>query len=664
MKRLFIWLFCLSLSVANENETIESLPNILFTYDKLKKENTVTTLQVDFNKAVQHLENEEYEQAIAILERTSDVLRIPSYLNLGIAYYKLNDIHKAQVYLKQIYNVKETMYANTYAFMSTCYYLYEITKEEHYLEELIQAARDNKSLKDNEKRMLADTFIILKQYKQALDILKTIKSGVEFKKALLYIKLQDYKRSEPLLQRAYKESLSEQRTDEILWFMIYRDLKANDLPKLHEHLNILDQRIERFSVNRYLQLSLSFSETKYTSEEYLDFVVNYDQNRQLDMMFYFAPFVFSDNEEIIYDSLKGFIFNSKQNVQSLEQMVQYNSEFIKVIKDDPIKRVYELRKLIQNRDVKSYVYYNLALSLAQIQDFNAAHEYFKIAYKLNPGNKLYAAMTLLSAKRIYKTVDEESYIKRNIGSPYGLYNYFGQSLYALFIDKKHQINTKTQSFKNTIFAASIELLNQQHAGKKITGEETLFQDHYKDPLVFLMHKVLRKNNESQFAYISRLQDTIALQINNNFLDTSLIITEFYVDILKALALFDKANFNIDNYYSPSYLRTKALELIHDGNSTAAIAILEYLQNRYSLKDKYTLYLIVAAYLQMGEYEEASLQISLIKALLNDSGSNFLNGVQLVQDLKLNSARQFFNHPYEDTLIDFKLIGFDAFLESL
>jgi hypothetical protein len=67
---------------------------------------------------------------------------------------------------------------------------------------------------------------------------------------------------------------------------------------------------------------------------------------------------------------------------------------------------------------------------------------------------------------------------------------------------------------------------------------------------------------------------------------------------------------------------------------------------------------------MGEYEEASLQISLIKALLNDSGSNFLNGVQLVQDLKLNSARQFFNHPYEDTLIDFKLIGFDAFLESL
>jgi hypothetical protein len=534
--------------------------------------------------------------------------------------------------------------------------LYEITKEEHYLEELIQAARDNKSLKDNEKRMLADTFIILKQYKQALDILNTIKSGVEFKKALLYIKLQDYKRSEPLLQRAYKESLSEQRTDEILWFMIYRDLKANDLPKLHEHLNILDQRIERFSVNRYLQLSLSFSETKYTSEEYLDFVVNYDQNRQLDMMFYFAPFVFSDNEEIIYDSLKGFIFNSKQNVQSLEQMVQYNSEFIKVIKDDPIKRVYELRKLIQNRDVKSYVYYNLALSLAQIQDFNAAHEYFKIAYKLNPGNKLYAAMTLLSAKRIYKTVDEESYIKRNIGSPYGLYNYFGQSLYALFIDKKHQINTKTQSFKNTIFAASIELLNQQHAGKKITGEETLFQDHYKDPLVFLMHKVLRKNNESQFAYISRLQDTIALQINNNFLDTSLIITEFYVDILKALALFDKANFNIDNYYSPSYLRTKALELIHDGNSTAAIAILEYLQNRYSLKDKYTLYLIVAAYLQMGEYEEASLQISLIKALLNDSGSNFLNGVQLVQDLKLNSARQFFNHPYEDTLIDFKLIG--------
>jgi hypothetical protein len=653
-----------SLSVANENETIESLPNILFTYEKLKKENTVTTLQVDFNKAVQHLENEEYEQAIAILERTSEVLRIPSYLNLGIAHYKLNDFHKSQVYLKQIYNVKETVYANTYAFMSACYYLYQMSKKEHYLEELVQAARDNKTLKDNEKRMLADTFIILKQYQDALDILKTIKSGVEFKKALLYIKLFDYTTSEALLQRAYKESLSQQRTDEILWFMIYRDLKANDLPKLHEHLNILDQRIDSFNVNRYLQLSLTFSETKYTSEQYLDFITNYDQNRQLDMIFYFAPFVFSDNEEIIYDSLKGFIFNSKQNVQSLEQMVQYNSEFIKVIKDDPIKRVYELRKLIQNRDVKSYVYYNLALSLAQIQDFNAAHEYFKIAYKLNPGNKLYAAMTLISAKRIYKTVDEHNYIKQIIGSSYGLYNYFGQNIYALFMNRDLEVNAQASSFKNTIFAAYIELLKKKKQGKKITGEETLFQDHYKDPLVFLMHKVLRKNNESQFAYISRLQDSTPLNINNNFLDTSLVTTEFYVDILKALALFDKANFNIDNYYSPSYLRTKALELIHDNNSQAAIGILEYLQNRYSLKDKYTLYLIVAAYLQMGEYEEASLQISLIKALLNDSGSNFLNGVQLIQDLKLNSARQFFNHPYKDTLIDFKLIGFDAFLESL
>ncbi|MGD9554981.1 MAG: hypothetical protein AB7V28_11410, partial [Arcobacteraceae bacterium] len=132
----------------------------------------------------------------------------------------------------------------------------------------------------------------------------------------------------------------------------------------------------------------------------------------------------------------------------------------------------------------------------------------------------------------------------------------------------------------------------------------------------------------------------------------------------ALALFDRANFNIDNYYSPSYIRTLAIKLIHDNNSNAAIGILEYLQNRYELKDKYTLYLMVAAYLQQKEYNEASLQISLIKALINDSGANFLNGVQLIQELKINSAKQFFSHPYYDTFIDFDLIGFDEFLESL
>ncbi len=78
-----------------------------------------------------------------------------------------------------------------------------------------------------------------------------------------------------------------------------------------------------------------------------------------------------------------------------------------------------------------------------------------------------------------------------------------------------------------------------------------------------------------------------------------------------------------------------------------------------------MYLIVAALLEAGKYNDASLQISLIKAILNDNGADFLTGgVQLIQELKFSSANQYFKEPYMDSLIDFRILNFDELLESL
>jgi len=77
-----------------------------------------------------------------------------------------------------------------------------------------------------------------------------------------------------------------------------------------------------------------------------------------------------------------------------------------------------------------------------------------------------------------------------------------------------------------------------------------------------------------------------------------------------------------------------------------------------------MYLMVAALLEAGRYNDASIQISLIKVILNDPDADFLTAIQLIQDLKISSAKQFLLQPYLDSLIDFKLIGFDEYLESL
>ena len=198
----------------------------------------------------------------------------------------------------------------------------------------------------------------------------------------------------------------------------------------------------------------------------------------------------------------------------------------------------------------------------------------------------------------------------------------------------------------------------------VTPNEPLLIDNYKDPYVYLIKFMLRNEDENDYEYFSRLQDTIPLKFNNYFLEGPLIITQYYIDILKALGLFNKADLNIVGYHSPSYLRTKALRDLHTGNPFATVSLLEYLQEEYHLEDKYTMYLIVAGLLESGKYNEASLQISLIRALLKDDGADFLTGVQLIQELKLTTAKELLKSKYVDSLIDFKLENFDEYLELL
>lgn len=645
-----------------KKELIESQPEIIFQYDKLKKSHDNLALQVEFNKAVLLLEKEQYEDAIKILKYTSSVLEVPSFLNIGIAYYKLNSIDNAIVYLNKIYENKASANDNTYSYMAACFYLYQISKDNKYLDTIVKVAKKFKKLSEHAKRMLADTYIILKEYEKALKVLNKMDYAMDLKKALIHIKLKNYEKADILLKKAQENTLNPNTLDNILWFRVFTDLKSNNIERLRDNLDSINDRRLLFKTNQELPLEIYFNQNKYTPKQYLDFVVKFTNERKMDFIFYFAPFIFSDSQEVIYDSSKGFIFSSQNNLDSLEEMVEYNAKFLKIVKLDPIIRVVELKKLLV-KDTRSYIYYNLALSYAQISDFHNAFKYFEKAYKLNPGNKLYAVMTLVTAKRLKIKLKDKDYIDNIIRTKDGMYNYFGKEVYKLFINPEYSIAKETTNYKSTIFYKAIDYLKKLNEGKA-TVDHPLLSKHFKDPLTYLMRLVYRKKGENAYSYYSRLQDTIPLRLNNNFLEGPLIITQYYVDVLKSLGLFKNADLNIAGRNSPSYLRTKALRDLHLNEPDESIKTLEYLQNEYALEDKYTMYLLVAALLEAGRYNDASIQISLIKAILNDKDADFLTAVQLIQELKFSSAKQFLSQPYLDSLIDFRLIGFDDYLESL
>ena len=148
------------------------------------------------------------------------------------------------------------------------------------------------------------------------------------------------------------------------------------------------------------------------------------------------------------------------------------------------------------------------------------------------------------------------------------------------------------------------------------------------------------------------------------MNSSLITSLYYIDILKALGIFSRADFYIPKESSPLYLLTDAYSSLYLGKANESINILNRLKNEYNIENRFTMYLLVASYLEAKRREEASIQITLIKAFYNDTDTDFLTAIQLIQTLNINAAIQFLNKAYNNQFISFDIIGFDEFMLSL
>lgn len=660
--RTLFFIFLLNNLQAKE-DLVESQPQILFQYDKLKQNQDNFALQVEFNKAVLLLQREEYETAINLFFNTSEIMQVPSFLNIGIAYYKLNAIDKAIIFLNKIYENEANKSDNSYSFMAACYYLFQISKDQKYLDDIITLAGKFRNLSEHSKKLVVDTLILLKDYEKALKMMNVMEYPSALKKALIHIKLRQYNEAYLELEKEESDTVNPITLNRILWFKVFVNLKSNNLTRLNDDLKELNERRLNFKTNLDLPLEIYFNKEKHTPKEYLDFVLKFNDDRKINFVYYYAPFIFSDYKELSYDSSRGFIFDENENINLLENMVRYNGRFLEIAKQDPIIRVNSLKKMLNEGNNKSYVYYNLALSYAQIFDFKNANKYFESAYKLNPGNKLYALMRLITSKKIKEPNKDNDLLVETIKLNDGLYDFYAKELYRIFFEKTYTHKIEPKNYGNTIFRYAITYLDNLENGT-LKYDNKLFELFSKDPLTYLLKFSFRFENESDYSYYSRLQDTVPLKINDNFLEGPQIVTSLYVDLLKSLGVFNKADFEITGKTTPTYLKTKAYKDLFASNADESIKTLEYLQKEYNLEDKNTMFLLAASFLEAGRYNDASIQISLIKALLKDKDADYLTGVQLIQELKIGSAQQSFKHQYNNSLIDIRLVGLDEFLESL
>ena len=655
-------------------DIIESQPQIIFELEKLEASNENLEIQVDFNKAVLHFRKGEYKDALRLFERTSKIFEAPSLLNMGIIYYKQKDDEKAKELFNKIYSKKTNLLNQPYSFISSCYYLFEITKDDKYMLDLVTIFQNSNKLseynelitdiKDAILKELANRYLMIEDYENALGALNAMSYSLDLKKAMILIKLNNFKKASVILKKVREEEKNGEILNKVLWISAYSSLKQNNFEDAQEILDLINDRKKDFNVNTQMPLEIFFNKDLYTYKDYYKKVIKFDEERMYDFIYYFAPFVFSDSKEIIYDSVKGFIYGKAQSVENLENMVEYNTKFINLVKQDPIKRVNELKNIIKT-DSKAYIYYNLALSYAQINDFTNAYKNFEKAYKLSPGNKLYSVMYLITANKISADIPEKqrAILDKNIKDSGGLYSYFAKELYKLFVNSAYNVVEASQSYEKTVFYKAIDFLKKMNNNENLSNHQ-LLEDYERDPFIYLLKLVQKNKNEDDYRYAARVQDAVTLKYNNNFLDSSLITSKYYIDILKAFGVFSRVDFNIDGNNNPSYLLTKVYSDLYLGKPLNSIDTLKRLKDEFGYENRFTMYLSTASFLESLRPEEASIQISLIKAFYKDKDTDFLTAIQLLQNMNISSAKQFLENKYDNPYIDFRIVGFEEFMLSL
>lgn len=274
-------------------------------------------------------------------------------------------------------------------------------------------------------------------------------------------------------------------------------------------------------------------------------------------------------------------------------------------------------------------------------------------------------MYLITANKTFANIPEKqrSILEKNIKGNGGLYSYFAKELYKLFVNSSYNVVEQAQSYEKTVFYKAIDFLTKMNNNEDISKHK-LLEEYEKDPFIYLLKLVQKDKNEDEYRYAARVQDAITLKYNNNFLDSSLITSRYYIDILKAFGVFTRVDFNIDGNKNPSYLVTKAYSNLYINKPFDTIDTLKRLKDEFDYENRFTMYLSTAAFLESLRLEEASIQISLIKAFYKDKDTDFLTAIQLLQNMNISSAKQFLVNKYNNPYIDFRIVGFEEFMLSL
>ncbi|MGJ9400812.1 motility protein PflB [Campylobacter coli] len=437
-------------------------------------------------------------------------------INAAVCALKLNDKEKFKYYidLAQVYLPKERK-SKLYD-----YYLALINYYKGYYPEALQMLQrvNSEPYTDVAKYLSAKIYAKMDFDAKSVQQLNTQGSfEPSLSLGLLYARMGEYDKAKIALNTAMK---IERDFNQSLSALTLVDIKTGDFQDMllrlqdtyrndEDKYKILDRYKIKVRLNKEL-FNIAIAQRNFSND------ILKKQKDQFDLLFYFAPYqVFDSKQASLYikkANITNFVDDSSDGQSYLARSQALSSTNVKIsnIINDALNQKLrlankEFQALLEDYPEHSILQYNLALTYAQMQNYELAYKHFSSSYHLNPKNYLAGAFAMFCGK----LSDNDT-----------------TKLYHEILDNiAADSNFKANMQKNMLFLAN---------GDYISMLPYLDENGQKTPLNLIFETIIAKNNNLNNQVDVRIaklrselpQDIVANILYFNSLNSNLNIKEY------------------------------------------------------------------------------------------------------------------------------------------
>lgn len=598
----------------------------------------------NYNLGVSQMGEEKFSEALNSFKKAIEngENQSVSAINAAVCALKLGDEEKFRYYidLAEVYLPKEGK-SKLYD-----YYLSLINYYKGYYPEALQMLQrtNTEPYTDIAKYLSAKIYAKMDLNQKAIEQLNTqgsFESSLSL--GLLYARVGDYDKARRALETAMK---IERDFNQSLAAISLVDLKMGKFEDMFARLNstykseadkykILKSYKIKTRLNKEL-FNINIAQKNFSKDLLLDV------KNQFDLLFYYAPYqVFDSKQAALYikkANITNFVedkFDTGNYLASSQALSSTNVKMATIINLALNQRLREanseFKSLLENYPEHSILHYNLALTYAQLQNYDLAYKHFASSYHLNPKNYQAGAFAMLSANLSGINTDKfYNEIMENISVDTEFKATMQRSMLFLahsdfvsmlpFLDENKQ-----DSPLSLIFEAIIAKNNglDSQVGLKLTQLKAITPTD-------IVSNILYFNSLNKDADIKEYAQNAQIHFKNlNFDYKSIfggadIAREYYVSLMHIAGLLNLERRKFKELLSTSTKSNEGLVQvlayldIFAGQFQEAYALYNILIDEYQIKDSHTLFLAAVAATGANNPNSAIALLQLAK--LSDSSN--------------------------------------------